>query len=67
MKVSNLVSFALGAVAMLGVSLVSTSQAQPPNHVFEYRKYYANPGKTHVKDGVLLVAKANKAHAFSLG
>jgi len=44
-KASHLVSFALGAVAMLGMTMVSQSQAQPPNHVFEYRKYYAMPGK----------------------
>ena len=44
-KAFNLVSFALGAVAMLGISMVTQSQAQKPNHVFEYRKYYAMPGK----------------------
>jgi len=44
-KASHLVSFALGAVVMLGITMVNQSQAQSPNHVFEYRKYYAMPGK----------------------
>lgn len=44
-KPSHLLSFALGAVAMLAVTMVTESQAQQPNHVFEYRKYYAMPGK----------------------
>jgi hypothetical protein len=41
----HLVSFALGCVVMLGVTMATQSQAQKPNHVFEYRKYYAMPGK----------------------
>ena len=45
MKALHFLSVALGAIAMLGVSLVSQSQAQTPGHVFEYRKYYAMPGK----------------------
>jgi hypothetical protein len=47
MKASHLVTFALGAAAMLGlgISTQTQSQAQSPNHVFEYRKYYAMPGK----------------------
>ncbi|MCU1327860.1 MAG: hypothetical protein JWN34_3230 [Bryobacterales bacterium] len=44
-KALHLVTFALGVVAMLGVTMVTQSQAQKPNHVFEYRKYYAMPGK----------------------
>ncbi len=48
-KVFHLTSFAFGALAMLGVSMViqspSKAQAQAPSHVFEYRKYYAPPGK----------------------
>ena len=39
------VSAILGAMVVLGMSMLSQSQAQPPNHVFEYRKYYAMPGK----------------------
>jgi len=35
----------LAAIVMLGMSMLSQSQAQSPNHVFEYRKYYAMPGK----------------------
>ena len=41
-KVFHLTSFAFGALAMLGVSMViqspSKAQAQAPSHVFEYRK-----------------------------
>jgi hypothetical protein len=45
MKISHLISFALGALLMLGVTSVSQSQAQSPNHVFELRMYHAMPGK----------------------
>ena len=44
MKTSQF-TFVLGAVVILGMSMLSQTQAQPPNHVFEYRKYYAMPGK----------------------
>ena len=47
MKSSHIVSFALGLAVMLGVSMIhpTTTQAQPPNHTFEMRTYYAMPGK----------------------
>ncbi|MES1262582.1 MAG: NIPSNAP family protein [Acidobacteriota bacterium] len=47
MKSSHIVSFALGLGVMLGLSMIhpASSQAQAPNHVFEMRTYYANPGK----------------------
>lgn len=32
-------------MGMLGITAMSQSNAQSPNHVFEYRKYYAMPGK----------------------
>jgi len=44
MKASYLTA-AVGAIVMLGMSLFNASQAQTPNHVYEYRKYYAMPGK----------------------
>src|ERR1700761_9461068 len=45
MKLSHLSSFAMGAMVMLGVSMISQTHAQVPNHVFELRKYFAMPGK----------------------
>jgi NIPSNAP len=45
MKVSHLASFAMGIMVMLGISMLTQTHAQTPGHVFEYRKYYANPGK----------------------
>jgi hypothetical protein len=45
MKASHFVSFALGALAMLGVSRVTQSRAQSTNHAFELRTYHAMPGK----------------------
>jgi hypothetical protein len=38
-------TIALGAMVMLGMSMLSQSQAQSPDHVYEYRKYFAMPGK----------------------
>jgi hypothetical protein len=47
MKSLKFLPAVLGALAMLTVSVISQpqAQAQAPNHVFEYRKYYAMPGK----------------------
>lgn len=47
MKNSHILSFVLGLAAMLGMSMIhaTPSQAQSPNHVFEMRTYYCNPGK----------------------
>lgn len=45
MKTPHLVSFALGAVLMLGVGKFNESRAQAPAHVYELRSYYAMPGK----------------------
>jgi hypothetical protein len=45
MKASHFVTFALGAMLMLGMNMASQSHAQSPNHVFELRTYHANPGK----------------------
>ena len=44
MNATHLVSFVGGAVLMLGLSLVSQSNAQS-SHVFELRMYTVNPGK----------------------
>jgi hypothetical protein len=45
MKASHLISFACGALLMLGVTTIGQSQAQAPNHVYELRMYHAMPGK----------------------
>src|SRR5215471_15898146 len=46
MQISHRVSFAAGAMLMLGIgTLVDKSNAQPARHVYELRMYYANPGK----------------------
>jgi hypothetical protein len=45
MKASHLISFVCGALLTLGVTTISQSQAQPPDHVYELRMYHANPGK----------------------
>ena len=38
-------SVAMGAMLMLGITTMSHSNAQPPNHVYELRTYHAMPGK----------------------
>jgi hypothetical protein len=46
MSKSHILSFACGALAVFGVTtLISQSNAQAPNHVYELRVYHANPGK----------------------
>jgi hypothetical protein len=45
MKIPHLVSFAMGALLMLGAGQLTKSLAQPPSHVYELRTYYAMPGK----------------------
>jgi hypothetical protein len=45
MKTSHIVSFAMGAMLMLGVGQFTRSHAQTPAHVYELRTYYAMPGK----------------------
>ena len=45
MKASHLISFALGAMLVLGMSTISHSNAQSPNHVYELRTYHASAGK----------------------
>jgi hypothetical protein len=45
MKFSHLLSFVGGAIMMLGISMVSQSNAQTSHHVYELRMYRANPGK----------------------
>jgi hypothetical protein len=70
MKVSHLASFAMGAMVMLGISMVTQTHAQTPNHVFEYRKYYANPGKlddlkTRFRDHTIEIF--NRHHMKSVG
>ncbi|HVW84740.1 MAG TPA: NIPSNAP family protein [Bryobacteraceae bacterium] len=70
MKASHFVSFALGAVCMLAVSMVNPSQAQSPNHVFEYRVYHANPGKLddlHKRFREHTIEIFNRHHMKSVG
>ncbi len=45
MTISHLVSFAAGAVFMLGLAAISQSRAETPHHVYELRMYHAAPGK----------------------
>jgi hypothetical protein len=45
MKSVHAISFALGAMLVLGMTTIGHSNAQAPNHVFELRTYHANPGK----------------------
>ncbi len=45
MKVTHLITFACGALLTLGLTSVTQSQAQSPNHVYELRMYHAMPGK----------------------
>jgi len=70
MRSSHLLSFALGAMVMLGMSTMTQSNAQSPNHVFEYRKYYAMPGKlddlkTRFRDHTIEIF--NRHHMKSVG
>ena len=50
MKLSHLLSFAGGALLMLGIGSVTQSHAQSPGHVYELRMYHTNEGKL---DGLL--------------
>lgn len=45
MKATHLISFVCGALLTLGLTTVTQSQAQAPNHVYELRMYHAMPGK----------------------
>ena len=45
MKLSHLLSFACGALLMLGIGSVTQSHAQSPGHVYELRMYHAREGK----------------------
>ena len=44
MKISHFASFALGAAAMLGFTMMNQGHAAS-THVYEMRTYHANPGK----------------------
>ena len=45
MKAFHLLSFLCGAAAMLGLSTLSTSNAESGHHVYELRLYHVNEGK----------------------
>jgi len=45
MKASYVLSFLGGAAAMLGLSTLRGSNAEPPHHVYELRLYHVNEGK----------------------
>ena len=49
-KSSHLVSFVCGALMAVGITTVSQSQAQSPNHVYELRMYHTFPGKLDALD-----------------
>jgi hypothetical protein len=44
-KSSHLISFVCGALMAVGITTVSQSQAQSPNHVYELRMYHTVPGR----------------------
>ena len=50
MKLSHVLSFAGGALLMLGIGSITQSPAQSPGHVYELRVYRTNEGKL---DGLL--------------
>ena len=45
MKTSLVLSFASGAATMLAMSMISRSNADTPNHVYELRLYHVAAGK----------------------
>lgn len=70
MTMSHLVSFACGAVFMLGLAAVSQSRAEAPHHVYELRMYHTMPGKmdalkTRFRDNTIRIF--NRFHMKSIG
>jgi hypothetical protein len=45
MNLSHVLSFVSGGLLVLGMTAVSQSHAQSPNHVYELRMYHTNEGK----------------------
>jgi hypothetical protein len=70
MTMSHLVSFACGAVFMLGLATVSQSRAAAPHHVYELRMYHTMPGKmdtlkARFRDNTIRIF--NRFHMKSIG
>jgi hypothetical protein len=70
MTISHLVSFACGAVFMLGLAAISQSRAAAPQHVYELRMYHTLPGKmdalkTRFRDHTIEIF--NRYHMKSIG
>jgi hypothetical protein len=69
MNKSHIVSFLCGGLAVLGVTMVTQSNAQSPNHVYELRTYTAPPGKldaleARFRDHVDTIFKRHNLHAI---
>jgi heme-degrading monooxygenase HmoA len=69
MNKSHILSFLCGGLAVLGVTMVSQSSAQSPNHVYELRTYTAPPGKldaleARFRDHTEAIFKRHGLHAI---
>jgi len=69
MNKSHIVSFLCGGLAVLGVTMISQSNAQSPNHVYELRTYTAPPGKldaleARFRDHTEAIFKRHSLHAI---
>jgi len=69
MNKSHIVSFLCGGLAVLGITMVSQSNAQSPNHVYELRTYTAPPGKldaleARFRDHTEAIFKRHGLHAI---
>jgi len=69
MKKSHVLSFFCGAVAALGLTMATSSDAQSPNHIYELRTYTAPPGKlepliARFRDHTETIFKRHNLHAI---
>jgi len=69
MNKSHILSFLCGGLAVLAVTLVTQSNAQSPNHVYELRTYTAPPGKldaleARFRDHTEAIFKPHGLHAI---
>jgi len=69
MNKSHILSFLCGGLAVLAVTLVTQSNAQSPNHVYELRTYTAPPGKldaleARFRDHTEAIFKRHGLHAI---
>jgi hypothetical protein len=69
MSKSHILSFLCGGLAVLGVTMVSQSNAQAPGHVYELRTYTAPAGKldaleARFRDHTETIFKRHSLHAI---